>query len=152
MKEWDTTKVNALSIINHQRHLPPLERDNDMPFRREILDGASQIDLGLMTTWDLHRLIRSFIRNGWKPENVKPMFYQRGRIGAIPLHYQYLGDVKQVWKKAGAASIQLQGERLRKGNLIAFQMPVEFIEQTIESLRLNDNSVTEAPSGVKSAS
>ena len=149
MKEWKTTEVNALSIINHERHLPPLDRDNDMPFRQEILDGASQMDLGLMTTWDFHRLIRSAIRNEWKPENVKPLFYRRGRIGAVPLHYQYLGDVKQMWKKAGAASIQFQEGGLKKGDRIAFEMPVEFAEQIVESMQLNDHDVAEAPGGVE---
>src|SRR5690606_33742325 len=42
MKEWKRTDVNGLSIINHQRHLPPLERENQMPFRQELLHAAEE--------------------------------------------------------------------------------------------------------------
>jgi len=149
MKEWKTTEVNALAIINHQRHLPPLDRDNDMPFRQELLDGASQIDLGLMTTWDLYRLVRSSIANGWQPEQVKPLFYRRGRISIVPVHYRYIGVVEQVWKEAGAISIKVVERGLKKGDRIAFEMPVEFEEQDAESLRLDDQDVEEGPVGVE---
>ena len=74
MKEWERTDINCLTIINHQRNIPPLDRENNMPYRQELIDGASQMDLGLMTTWDLYRLLRSFLRNNWKPENIKPLF------------------------------------------------------------------------------
>ncbi len=35
MREWKRTDIIGLSIINHQRHLPPLERGNALPFRQE---------------------------------------------------------------------------------------------------------------------
>jgi hypothetical protein len=149
MKEWKTTEVNALSIINHQRHLPPLDRDNSMPFRQEILDGASQIDLGLMTTWDLYRLIRSFLRNKWKPESVKPLFYQRGRVHAVPVHYIHIGTVEHIWKEAGAVSVKVEQHGVRKGDRIAFQTPVEFEEQVAVSLQRDGQDVDEAAVGLE---
>ena len=36
MREQKRTDIEGLSIINHQRHLPPLERENAMPFRQEL--------------------------------------------------------------------------------------------------------------------
>jgi len=149
MKEWDRTDVNALSIINHQRHLPPLERDNNVPFRQEILNGASQSDLGLMTTWDLYRLIRSFVRNDWQPDHVKGLFYKRGRIEIVPAHYRYIGVVKQVWKKAGSVGIQVEELGFKKKDRIAFEMAVEFEVQAVTSLQLNDNDVQEAAVGAE---
>ena len=139
IQEQNRADVRGLTIINHQRLLPPLERDNDMPFREEILDNAEQVKLGLMTGWDLFRLVRGFIQNKWKPEHVAPLFYQTGRILPIPRHYEYVGKVKQVWKAAFSVEIE-QGE-IRVGEIIAVEFPVDFNEQKVTSLRLNDGNV-----------
>jgi hypothetical protein len=94
--EWNDPAVRGLTIINHERHLPPLVRENRMPFREEILKAAERLRLGLMTAWDLYRLARSAAKNGWKPEQVKPIFYRTGHIGVVPEHYQFLGTVVKV--------------------------------------------------------
>lgn len=139
IQEQNRADVRGLTIINHQRLLPPLERDNDMPFRKEILDNAEQVKLGLMTGWDLFRLVRGFIQNKWKPEQVTPLFYQTGRILPIPRHYEYVGRVKQIWKAAFSVEIEL-GE-IRVGESIAVEFPVDFHEQPVTSLQLNDGAV-----------
>lgn len=139
IQEQNRADVRGLTIINHQRLLPPLERDNDMPFRKEILENADQVKLGLMTGWDLFRLVRGFIQNKWQHEQVTPLFYQTGRIFPIPRHYEYVGKVKQVWKAAFSVEIE-QGE-IRVGDSIAVEFPVDFNEQHVMSLRLNDCNV-----------
>ena len=55
MREEKRTDILGLSIINHQRHLPPLERENVMPFRQELVDAAHERSLGLMTAWAVPR-------------------------------------------------------------------------------------------------
>lgn len=139
IQEQKRPDVRGLTIINHQRLLPPLERKNDMPFRKEILDNAEHVKLGLMTGWDLFRLVRGFIQNNWKTEHVIPIFYQTGRILPIPMHYEYIGKVKQVWKTAFSVDIE-QGE-IRVGDRVAVEFPVDFGEQPVKSLRLNDANV-----------
>lgn len=139
IQEQNRADVRGLTIINHQRLLPPLERDNDKPFRKEILDNAEQVKLGLMTGWDLFRLLRGFIQNKWKPEQVIPLFYQTGRILPIPRHYEYVGKVKQVWKAAFSVEIEI-GE-IRVGECVAVEFPVDFNEQKVTSLRLSDGKV-----------
>jgi hypothetical protein len=139
IQEQNRPDVRGLTIINHQRLLPPLDRKNDMPFRKEILDNAEQVKLGLMTGWDLFRLVRGFIQNNWKTKHVIPIFYQTGRILPIPKHYEYIGRVKQIWKTAFSVDIE-QGE-IRVGDRIVVEFPVDFDEQPVTSLRLNNASV-----------
>jgi hypothetical protein len=139
IQEQNRADVRGLTIINHQRLLPPLERENNMPFRKEILDNAAQLKLGLMTGWDLFRLARGFIQNNWKPEQLIPIFYQTGRILPIPKHYEYIGKVNQIWKAAFSVDIE-QGE-IRVGDRVALEFPVDFDEQPVKSLRLNDASI-----------
>jgi hypothetical protein len=144
MVEWERTDVRSLTIINHQRHVPALQRENRMPFRQEILDAA-QPNLGLITTWDLFRLVRSYLRNGWRPDHVLPLFYQNGRIYPIPVHYQYLGIVEHTWKEA--LSVQVQQGEFAVGDRIAFELPVDFEEQNVTSLQLDDREVQKAKAG-----
>jgi hypothetical protein len=145
IQEQGRADVRGLTIINHQRLLPPLDRENDMPFRKEILDNAGQLSLGLMTTWDLFRLTRGLLKNGWNVGHVKPLFYNTGRILPIPTHYEYVGRVKQVWKPA--FSVHLEASELRVGERLAIEFPVDFEEQEIASLQLNDASVALASAG-----
>ena len=147
MQEKNRTDIRGLAIINHQRMLPPLDRDNDMPFRQEILDNAAQIKFGVMTTWDLFRLVRNATGHRWKPEHVKPVLYGIGRIRPVPRHYEYLGMIKQVWK--AAFSIQLEHLKLAIGDTVAIDGPVDFEEQFVSSLRLNNVDCEAAEAGAE---
>jgi hypothetical protein len=40
IQESGHATFRGLSIINHQRGLPGLERENEMPFRKEIVSAA----------------------------------------------------------------------------------------------------------------
>jgi hypothetical protein len=64
MKEWSRTDVQGLAIINHQRNLPALEREHKAPFREDVLTNAQEQQFGLLTTWDLFKLTRSYLKLG----------------------------------------------------------------------------------------
>jgi hypothetical protein len=147
IQEQNRADVRGLTIINHQRLLPPLERDNNMPFRKEILDNAAQVKLSLMTTWDLFRLVRGSLRYHWTPKNVMPIFYKTGRILPVPQHYEYIGKVAQVWKNA--FSIKLDCGEIRLGDQVSVEFPVEFEEQSVESLRVDNADVLVAGIGTE---
>lgn len=135
MREWKRVDVRGLSIICHQRHLPPLERDNEMPFRQEILDVAEEQSISLMTTWDLHRLARGFIENNWSPEVVRPLFHDTGRIRPVPRHYRYVGRIKRYAENLGVVGIEIESGELKVGDKIAFELQVSFKEQVCDSLQ-----------------
>lgn len=145
MREEKRTDINGLSIINHQRHLPPLERENAMPFRQELIDVAEERSLGLMTAWELYRFVRNLRKLGWKGEAVKPVFYNKGRIEVIPLHYQFIGIVAKAWTNKFGVVVQ-KGE-LRIGERIAIEFPIEFEEIKVDSIRVNDQNVEVASVG-----
>ncbi|MBN1804425.1 MAG: hypothetical protein JW837_04180 [Sedimentisphaerales bacterium] len=149
MKEWNRTDIKPLTIINHQRYLPPLDRDNKQPFRAEIVTAASQNDLGLMTTWDLYRLVRSFLRNSWKHEHVKPIFYRPCRMPIIPENYEYVGVINQIWPKKEAFSVLLEKRSLGESDKIALETPVEIIEYDVISLQIEGKSVQQAMAAVE---
>ncbi len=148
MREWGRTDIQGLSIINHQRNLPALDRDNKTPFREDILTNAQEQRFGLLTTWDLFRMIRSYVKNEWKHENIKALFYQNGRIDPAPKHYEFIGVVEHFWEKAGAVGVQIKAAELKQGDRIAFELPVEFEEQDVESLQVENEQVAQAILGM----
>lgn len=145
IKELNTTSVRGLSIINHQRHLPPLERDNSHVFQIDTITNAQTNDIGLMTTFDLYKLVRSYLRNNWSSDTIIPLFYQSGRIAPLPTHYEYAGEVDHYYAVPKAVIIKLTNSPLHIADRIAFDAGTVFEEQTVESLRLNDQDVNEVP-------
>src|SRR5258708_32391772 len=137
MRELKRTDIIGLTICNHQRHLPPLDRDGT-PFRMELIDAAEQQIVGLMTAWDLYRLVRNFNKRGWEPEHLQRLFYRKGRIETVPAHYEYCGTIAHVWTaKFGVVT----GKEIRIGDRIAVQFPIEFEEVPVSSLNVNNMSV-----------
>ncbi len=145
MREMNRTDIVGLSIINHQRHLPPLERENVLPFRRELLDAAEERMLGLMTSWDLYRLLRNSRKFGWDGEQVRSVFYRKGRVAAVPAHYSYLGMIAKAW--TDKFGVKIEKEELRVGDTVALEFPIEFEEVVVNSIRVNDKDVQCAKSG-----
>jgi hypothetical protein len=148
MRELKRTDVQGLSIINHQRNLPPLERDNKAPFRQDILTNAEEQGFGLMTAWDLYRLLRGFLRNGWDYSEIKELFYKTGRIDPVPSHYEFLGTIEEFWETIGVVGVRIEAGHLRNGDRVAFELPVEFAEQDVVSLEVDKQQVAEADAGL----
>jgi hypothetical protein len=145
MREWNRNDVKGLSIVNHQRNVPALER-NPLPFSEDVLTNAVDQEFGLMTTWDLFRLVRSFLKLSWSSAHVKPLFYQSGRILPIPLHYEVAGTVERYAEKIGVVGVRLASE-VRAGDTLAYELPIEFEEETVASLQIDGAPVSVAPAG-----
>jgi len=146
MKKLDRTDIKGLAIINHERHLPALERKLD-PFRDLVVTSATEQDVGLMTAWDLYRLTRSFLANGWAHEHVRDLFYRSGRIRPLPDHYVPLGTVEKFRDKIGVVSVRLGEGALGLHDRIAFELPWGFEEHVVESLQIEGVPVDSAPEG-----
>lgn len=145
MKELNKTTIQGLSIINQQRHLPPLQRDNSEPFRQEILDFAGETGLGLLTTFDLYRMVVNKQRHGWSSSWVKPLFYGHQRITAIPAHYQYIGTVSKVFTEVFGMHILENG--IQVGDYLAVEGDIYFEEIEVESIQVNNVDVKSAAVG-----
>lgn len=115
IKEWQRIDIQGLAVINHQRNLPALDREHKAPFREDVLTNAQEQGFGLLTTWDLFRLARSYLKLGWKHAHIQALFYQNGRIEPIPKHYEFIGVVERFWEKAGAVGGGYRGRSVETG-------------------------------------
>lgn len=144
-REWKKTDVQALTIINAERHLPPLARTHE-PFRIEMVENAKQTSSGLMTTWDVAVLFRNAKRLRWPQQAVFDVFYRTGRIQPVPSHYQSIGRVMKRWKSAIGIVPTLQ---VAVGSRVAF-MPkssMDWIELDVPSILIDDTASSIAEPG-----
>ncbi len=146
MREWGRTDLHGLGIINHQRNVPPLDR-SETPFRDDLITNAEQQGFGLMTAWDLYKLVRNFLKHDWKPDQVKPLFYRSGWIHPVPIHYTRIGTVEEFWDKITVVGIRLHDGQLSKGDRIAFTLPIEYEEQDTPEIQVDRQSVEVAQVG-----
>lgn len=157
MREWRPSDVHGITLVNHQKGLLPLERDNQNVFTVAQIGDAEANGTGLMTTWDLFRLIRGMELWGWEPGVIQVVFYQKGRIGLLPGHYRPLGKIAHFYPKVKVgdqevrvASVQLDGElSLRVGDTVGYVLPGGFEEERVGSLQVDHEKFEEAKPGQK---
>lgn len=135
--------VKPLTIINHQRNLPPHERSPE-PYLPEIVRNAEDTGLGLMTTWDLFLLRRNQERLRWTIEQVLPIFYRDGRINPIPEHYEEIGVLAHVWTKAIGI---VPSRALPKGSSLSVPAGDLFHELPVSEIKCDGISSEIAPQG-----
>jgi len=146
MKDDGCLDVHGLSIINYERHIPPLER-SPQPFRPDLVTSSESWGIGLLTTWDLFRLLRGMEANGWLPETVKPLLDGSGWIIPVPSHYRRLGSVTKFYELASAFEVEITDGALQVGDVIALDLPSGFAEQTVTSLHADGKPAKRAGKG-----
>jgi hypothetical protein len=147
MKQWKQTNIRGLSVINQQRGLPALDRENTHTFQQDVLDNAEEQGFGLITTVDLFRLVRNKRRWSWPETQVAPLLYGNGRIAPIPLHYERVGAIDGFFEHVGAITITVTDAGFGVGDDLAFILPIDYEQEVVESIRLNDASVERVDAG-----
>ncbi len=148
--EWGLTGIQGVFLVNHQRGVQPLDRSNDSVFTPAQIGDAMSDRVALISTWDIFRLIRGMDRWEWPRESVMDVFYQPGRAGLLPLHWQEVGKVAHFYDKLSVVSILVSGtDFIRAGDTIGYAFADRFEEQIVESLEIENQPVNEAGPGIR---
>lgn len=147
MREWNRADVRGLAVINQQRGLPPLDRENEHTFQADVLTNAEHQGFGLLTTFDLFRLVRNTQRLGWSTDDVDPLLFQNGRILPIPLHYEHVGGIDEFFENAAVVGIRVTENGFSIGDQLAYALPVDYEEQSVSSIELDNIAVNTARPG-----
>jgi hypothetical protein len=147
MKQWKRTDVGGLFVVNHRRNLPALDRDHEHVFTQQQLDDAVENGIGLTTTWDLFRLVRGMVRWGWPESTVQDVVYGKGRLPSVPSHYLTAGTVAHFYSEISVLSIDVDEPGLRVGDKVGFLFPTGYFEETITSLQVDRQNVSQAQPG-----
>ena len=146
MKEWGRTDVYGVSIINYQRNLPALERGNVNAFSEAQVEDAENLDVTLVSTWDLFLLIRGMMKWGWNAKAIQDLLYTGGRMSRIPAIYKPLGKIKKRFPEIGVVGIEIS-ENLSKGDHVGYIIQEGYLEEDVSSIQIDSQDVDEAVSG-----
>lgn len=95
-KERGRFDVSGLYIVNHQRYLPPTERQNP-PFNDQQIADAELDERGLLTTYELFKLY-SYIENGFiTREDAMDSLLIPGLVEFKPSKSRLLGSPQQIY-------------------------------------------------------
>ncbi len=143
MKKMNRTDIRGVSIINHQKNIPTLQRDNENVFTDQQIEDAKSNDCTILTTWDLFLLIRGMIKRKWKRKVIRELFYKSGRMPRIPSHYKYIGKVVNYWVQKKAVGIEILENKLHQGDRISYIIPEGYLEEDVLSLQFDKRNVEE---------
>ncbi len=147
MKGRGRTDVSGVFLVNHERHLPALDRDHANVFTPPQIADAESNGTGLLTTWDLFRLIRGMARWNWPKSAVRDVFYHTGRLPRVPSHYRMVGTVAHYYTEKSVLSIDVNEVGLRAGDTVGFLFADGFFEEVVTSLQVNRQPVPAAATG-----
>lgn len=153
IRAWKRSDICGLSVINQQRNLPPLQRNNVAPFQQDVLDNADDQGFGLLTGLDLFRLVRNKQRLGWADETVTPLIYREGRIHPIPLHYERVGVIDGYYEQPGVLTLTLDGDApgFKLGDELAYALSIDYEQEKVSSIQIDRQALDEARPGERVA-
>lgn len=121
---------------------------DQVAYRVEMIENAEEQESGLMTTWDLHILLRNARKLKWPQSVIKPLFYKHGRIEPIPEHYKLVGKIGGVFPDKNAFGFETD-RKISVGDRVAVKTGVEFEELDVTSIQVNNTACTSAEPGSK---
>jgi hypothetical protein len=153
MEQLNRTDIRGLAVINHQRNLPPLERQNENTFQDDVIKNANAQSLAVITAFDLFRLVMNKRNLSWSDRTVIPLFYENGRVNVVPKHYRRAGVIERVFPEAEVAGIRVDDEGFSVGDHLAVELSMQFGEFEVVSIEVNDVAVKRVsigdPAGVR---
>jgi hypothetical protein len=145
MEERQKFDVKALYIVNHQRYLPPKERQNP-PFTEQQIKDAVNEKRGLLTTYELFKLYY-LIENGIINKDIaRKSIAEVGLVNFVPKAIS-LGIPNEIYKNGNVVIIKLTNQSIKKGDEILILKNGQYHRSLILGLQVNDTDVEEADNG-----
>ncbi len=145
-KERNNFDVYALYIVNHQRYLPPLSRQNP-PFSEIQIQDAINDERGLLTTWQLFNLYYD-IENGILEKQIAcNALLKFGFIEFRPSNISLIDEPKEFFKEGSICIINITNVELSIGEEVLIEKNGKFTKSIIEGIQVNDKPVTRADTG-----
>jgi len=147
MKERKAFDVAALYIVNHQRYLPPDERDNP-PFKKNQIEDAEHDERGLLTTYDLFNLYFN-IQNGFvTQDDARAALSGYGVVSFPPSNsVERISDEIELHHAGSVVVLRLNGNGVKVGASVILEHGGRYSAARVVKLQLEDSNVEEASCG-----
>ena len=145
-KERNAFDVNALTIINHQRYIPPTERVNT-PFSKEQIGDAENDERGLLSTWQLFNLYYEITGGIITKEDARRIILDYGLIKFKPSNIELIGMPNEIHYNGKVVIIDLSNQELKTGDEFFIYQNERYIKSKILSMKKDENTVDFASDG-----
>lgn len=138
--------VNAIYLVNHQRHIPPHNRNNP-PFSENQIRDAVLDKRSLLTTYELYNTFYLIEENILTKAGVRKSFEQKGLISLKENDLIFLGKITEVLKNHKVIILKLNNQKLSKGDYLVLEKDFQYKKAKIISLQFNDKDVENISEG-----
>jgi hypothetical protein len=113
-EERQAFDVQALYVVNHQRHMPPRSRANP-PFTAHQINDAKLDKRGLVTTWQLYNVYFDIESGLLSKSDVRKALLMYGVVEFFPPNLKEVGIVGETFKNGRVIILRLSDQVLTKG-------------------------------------
>lgn len=145
-KERGKFDVFALYIVNHQRFLPPVKRQNP-PFTTHQIVDAKNDELGLLTTWQLFTLYFDIENKICTKEEARKAILKNGLIDFKPKNMIYVFEPEEFFNNGFVCIVKVKDIPLKIKDKLVIEKNGRFEKAEIIDIQLNGISVQNASSG-----
>ncbi len=139
-------EIIPIYIVNHQRYMNPLLRQNP-PFSDNQIEYAESDERGLLTTWQLYNQNKLIEAGIFTKEETRDSLDEWGLISLIPKRLKRVGIFEEYFKKPKAGILKLNNSEIKVGDEIYGQKGGKWIRTKITSLQLDDKNVDSVQNG-----
>ncbi|WPO90973.1 hypothetical protein [Chryseobacterium sp. HR92] len=145
-KERNKFDVFGLYIVNHQRHIPALNRSNP-PFSEHQINDAINEERGLLTTWQLFQLYYDIENGIISKGEARDRLYDYGLISFIPHNIVEIGTVTETFKENKVLIFTINNTLISVGNILFIRIRNRFKKVRILEIKFNDKNVESIENG-----
>jgi hypothetical protein len=145
-KERGKFDVFALYIVNHQRYLPPLNRQNP-PFTNNQKQDAVNDERGLLSTWQLFKAYNEIENGILVKDDVKKDLLTFGYIKLLPKNLLLIDEPQEIFKDGEVCIVNVSNIELKISEEILVEKNGIFEKNIIEGIQLNEKPVSSANNG-----
>lgn len=145
-RERNLLDVFALYIVNHQRHIAPLQRQNP-PFTEHQINDAIHDERGLLTTWQLYNLYFDVENGVITKEEARKILLEFGLVEFKSTNLIKIATSEKLYQHGTICSININNIELKVGDKIFIERDNKFTTVTILEIQENKKSMESISNG-----
>lgn len=140
-KEENRQDIHGMFIVNHQRNIEPLERED--PFTQPQIDDSRNSHYSLLSTWTLFKAFLAFERGELTFEDIDYCMRKPGLIEFLPKNWEEIGEVERVFPQQSVIGVKIDKNKLKVEDYIGYIHNDKYIIKKIKSIKIEGNEVNE---------
>lgn len=145
-KERNSFDVYALYLVNHQRYLPPLSRQNP-PFTENQKHDAINDERGLLSTWQLFNLYYEIENGIIAKDKARKELLNYGYIEFKPPNLAFIDEPQELFKNGKICIVNISDVELQIGEEILVEKNGNFSKAIIEGIQVDGKIIANASKG-----